>query len=449
MISIAFPADGLDQLRCALSEQTAETAAIILCVPVPLGLGDDWRLIVKEVHVAGTGDYQKRTPVAVTLRPEFGLPVERKAGENGWSLVYCHTHVGVAPLCGFSPTDDAAETALAAYASGRSPRVPHCALLIAGDTILARRLGSNEAVRVLRAGESAAEEIRIAPAIHAEDQFDRQIRAFGAEGQERLQRIRLALVGLGGTGSAAAQQFAHLGVRKFILIDRDTVENSNLNRTFGATSADVGRPKVEVAARMVRAIRGDAEIEVLARDVADDDVARALLKADLVLSCTDSHASRHVINQIAYQYALPGIDMGVAIEAAAGRAAHIAGHVKALAPGLACLWCLGSLDPRQVREDLMNPEQRQQDPYFRGAKAPPQPAVISINSTVVSAAVTMLLAMVAGLDAPARYIVYDGNRQRMSAVDVAADPGCSFCGADSTALCGDEAPLPTRRNGAR
>ncbi len=74
-----------------------------------------------------------------------------------------------------------------------------------------------------------------------------------------------------------------------------------------------------------------------------------------------------------------------------------------------------------------------------------QPAVITLNSTVASLAGTMFLSMVAGLDAPARYLVYDGNRQRVAQVEVDALSNCNFCGPDSTIGAGDRAPLPTAR----
>jgi hypothetical protein len=139
------------------------------------------------------------------------------------------------------------------------------------------------------------------------------------------------------------------------------------------------------------------------------------------------------------------IDMGVAIDARDKTPVQFAGHVKALAPGLACLWCVESLDSRLVREEMMSPEHRQADPYFTTGEAGPQPAVISINSTVSSLAVTMFLSMVAGVPAPARYVIYDGNRSRVNAVAASRNPDCNFCSESSTALGGDAYPLPERR----
>ena len=77
--------------------------------------------------------------------------------------------------------------------------------------------------------------------------FDRQVRAFGADGQLKLQRLRVAIVGLGGTGSLIAQQLVHLGVRDFILVDPDVIESTNLNRVANAFQDDIGQPKVKIA----------------------------------------------------------------------------------------------------------------------------------------------------------------------------------------------------------
>jgi molybdopterin/thiamine biosynthesis adenylyltransferase len=70
------------------------------------------------------------------------------------------------------------------------------------------------------------------------DRHDRQIRAFGHDGQRRLGAATAAVVGAGGIGSLLVQGLAHLGVGRLIVIDPDRVEPSNLNRLAGATAAD-------------------------------------------------------------------------------------------------------------------------------------------------------------------------------------------------------------------
>lgn len=430
MIRLVFGQGDFERLRHDIWHSTLESAAILLCEPE--NRNGDWHLAVREMHVVPDDQYEVRTAVAIRLSPTFGLPIEKKASLNGWSLVYCHTHPHQTGTATFSPIDDNAEVALAEYANRRSPSVPHCALLFAKESHAARVMGSQEMVTVGRDD--------------AGTDYDRQIRAFGSDGQAKLERLRIAVVGTGGTGSVVTQQLAYLGVRNFLLIDPDTVERTNLNRTVGATPNDIGNAKVAVAERLIHSLRPDAAVRSLVADVVDEATAKELTSVDFIFCCTDSHASRHLINQVSYQYGIPAIDMGVAIDAT-GSAVRFAGHVKALSPEEPCLWCLGQLDSRQVREEMMTPEQEKVDPYFLGRPGVVQPAVISINSTVASAAVTMFLSIVTGLDAPARYLVYDGNRQRLASVVAQKDPNCVFCGPDSAAGAGDAQPLPVRRNG--
>lgn len=448
MITLAFAAPQLQQLRTDLRHPSLESAAILLCVPVRLRHDDGWRLLVREIHIA-TGDaYLERTSTAVKLNAKFCLPLERAARINGWSLVYVHTHPHQRHAA-FSALDDSTEAALASYTDRRCPDVPHLSLLFPeAQAPLCRKLGTQIAVRVVEVGANLTVAFDPLEPDLLEERFDRQIRAFGEDGQKRIASLEVGIVGLGGTGSLVAQQLAHIGVRRFVLVDDDTIEESNLNRVVGSIPNDAARAhKVDVAERQILQVRRDASVTKMADDVTRQGVAERLATADFVFSCTDTHSSRHVVNQMAYQYLVPVIDLGVAITVGDLAQTSAAGHVQMLAPGLPCLWCSNHLDSRRVREELMTEEHRANDPYFQGGAGVTQPAVISINGVVASVAVTMFLAAVAGVPSPSRYVAYDVNRSRMNAMSVDANPDCNFCGADSTMGWGETYPLPERRHG--
>src|SRR5262249_14777387 len=125
-------------------------------------------------------------------------------------------------------------------------------------------------------------------------------------------------------------------------------------------------------------------------------VAKKLCDTDFVFCCTDSHGSRAVLNQLAYQYLIPMIDMGVVIAAPEQHITHIQGRVQMLAPALACLVCGNLLDAEQIRRDMLTDFERQADPYIPGHEEP-APATISLNSTASSIAVTMFLNSVLGI----------------------------------------------------
>lgn len=81
-----------------------------------------------------------------------------------------------------------------------------------------------------------------------------------AGAQARVENSKVLLLGLGGTGSVFLQHMVAMGVRRFVLVDEDRVDISNLNRQFIYTLADCGRPKVDAAEAYVRSRTADADI---------------------------------------------------------------------------------------------------------------------------------------------------------------------------------------------
>jgi hypothetical protein len=449
MIEVIFPGTMLTDIQKTTVAGGSESVAILLATPVETVDREGWRLLVHECHIAPPEAYEERTEVSSRVTPAWGVPYEKRARTNRWSIIYCHTHPGQAGSPTFSTVDDDSEPALAAFAESRVPGVPHVALVVGPEGATARRLGCGAPATVREVGP------RVSPPAAGGDStvilaevHDRQIRAFGEEGQRRLDGLTIGIVGLGGTGSLVAQQLAHLGVSRFVLFDPDSIETTNLNRVVGSFPSDADEPnptiKIDVAARMIRGIRPDAEIVGMQQNVLDPGLGRRLSEVDFLFSCTDSHGSRHLINQVAYQYYVPVIDLGVIIDPRVSPIT-IAGHVKMLAPGLACLWCIEGLDAGKVREDFMSDEQRAGDPYFGMDVGVKQPAVISINSTVAALAVTMFLSAVVGIPSASRYQVYDGNLGRVRSVEAGCGLACVFCSDQGTLAMGDRASLTERQ----
>jgi molybdopterin-synthase adenylyltransferase len=211
----------------------------------------------------------------------------------------------------------------------------------------------------------------------------------------------------------------------------------------GTTRIDIGRPKVEVAAELVRRINPQIEANAITGNVIVSDDARRLLSCDFIFCCTDSHGSRAVINQLAYQYLIPTIDVGVRVQVRAGTVESVTGRIQMLAPGLPCLVCDELLDPEEVRRDLLSDEARARDPYIVGA-VEPQPAVISLNSTVASLGVTMMLSAVAGLPVAARHQLVLFNKGIVRAAAADPSPQCVICSLGGALARGDTWPMAGR-----
>ena len=93
--------------------------------------------------------------------------------------------------------------------------------------------------------------------------FERQSLIIGEQATDTLARKKVALFGVGGVGSYAAEALARCGVGTVELIDSDVVSESNINRQLCALTSTVGRPKVEVVAERLKDI--NPEITVIAR----------------------------------------------------------------------------------------------------------------------------------------------------------------------------------------
>ena len=445
MSGVRFRAPEFSQLRdAALAERTRETCAIAYAHhDVDAG---SW--VVADAALVPDDAYERRDADSAVLKTAFVVEVANHARAKGVSVIFIHTHPQAkGPPC-FSHVDDAGELGLKAYLSRRAPDGAHLALVIGPDGCRGRQLGGCEEVDVWDVSEhlilrSTAEEPN-----PRDERHDRQVRAFGTSGQQMLQRLHVGLVGCGGTGSAVAPQLAHLGVAGFTLIDPDLVETTNLNRLVGAGPGDVGLPKVKIAERIIKAINPQALVRTLQADVVDSDIAPQLAGFDAIFLCTDSHASRAVVGQVAYQHLVPVFDMGVSITAREGSVTHITGRVQMLAPRLPCLTCTGALDSEQIRREMLTPEQSAADPYIQGAREP-QPAVISINSTMASLAVTMFLGAVTPAPIGARFQYYDGIRGTVRPASASQIEGCIVCSGAGALARGSSWPLPVRPVGAR
>lgn len=93
------------------------------------------------------------------------------------------------------------------------------------------------------------------------EQFSRMENMMGAEALERLQRSCVAVFGIGGVGGYAAEALARSGVGRLILVDKDVVSISNLNRQLIATYSSIGKPKVEAMKARIQDINPDCQVE--------------------------------------------------------------------------------------------------------------------------------------------------------------------------------------------
>jgi molybdopterin/thiamine biosynthesis adenylyltransferase len=131
----------------------------------------------------------------------------------------------------------------------------------------------------------------------------------GREGQARLGAARVVVVGCGALGSVASEMMVRAGVRSLTVVDRDFVEESNLQRQSLFDEADValGLPKAAAAEAHLRALNSDVEVRGVVTDLVSDNADALLAGADLVLDGTDNFETRFLLNDICVRAGIPWV----------------------------------------------------------------------------------------------------------------------------------------------
>lgn len=145
------------------------------------------------------------------------------------------------------------------------------------------------------------------------ERYSRQtiLNEIGKAGQVRLEKSRIAIVGLGATGGVIAELLTRAGVGHLKLIDRDTVELSNLQRQVLYSEDDIQLPKADAAAARLHQVNSDITIEAVIRDLHSGNVEELLGDRDLVMDGTDNIQTRFLINDFAVKHSIPWIYSGV------------------------------------------------------------------------------------------------------------------------------------------
>lgn len=275
------------------------------------------------------------------------------------------------------------------------------------------------------------------------NRFDRNIRLFGAEGQARLARARVGIVGLGGLGSHVVQQTAYLGTEQYVLVDHETLDETNLNRyvTAKADQARSQATKTSLADSMIKSINPLASSIAVHAPLASHGAFSNLKTCDVVFGCLDDDGARFILNEFCLAYSKHYFDL--ATEISIEGTLSYGGRVCFVGDGPGCLSCLHLLDEDEVRRSLMTEGDKKNAAALYGIPvddlAGSGPSVVSINGVVASLAVTEFMLCVTGIRRPNRLLNYHGSIGRVSAPNEAPAADCYYCG--SVRGLGDRANL--------
>ena len=171
---------------------------------------------------------------------------------------------------------------------------------------------------------------------HRQSRYAKQVlfRPIGPDGQSRISESRVAVIGLGALGTVIADNLGRAGVGYLRLIDRDSVELSNLQRQtlFDEHDAEQRLPKVIAAARKLGEINSEIQVDPLIADVTARNVEQLVSDCQVVLDGTDNLETRFLINDACVKMGIPWVY---------GGALGSAGTTMTIVPGVTpCLRCL-------------------------------------------------------------------------------------------------------------
>ena len=140
----------------------------------------------------------------------------------------------------------------------------------------------------------------------------RNLGTAGLEGQARLLRSTVAIVGLGGLGGYVTEALARMGVGRLILIDGDVFEEHNLNRQLLSAEAGLGLDKVQAAQRRVAEVNQAVEVTGHAVRLTRENLPQLLAGADVVVDALDRLPIRLVLQEGVQDLGIPLVHGSIA-----------------------------------------------------------------------------------------------------------------------------------------
>ena len=246
----------------------------------------------------------------------------------------------------------------------------------------------------------------------------------GEDGQNRLMSSRVAVVGIGGLGSASSMYLALAGVGFLRLIDQDTVEAHNLHRQSLFSVDDLRRPKAEAAADRIHRIAPRVVVEPVAENLRDSNADELLQGVDVIVDGLDNMMTRYIVNSASVRMRKPYVY---------GAAIAMEGNVSVFKPPeTPCLRCI-----TPGVEDATLPTCE-----TRGVLGPVAGAIGAIQAVETIKLIVGMEGVLKG-----RLLTCDFKNVDFYTIQVARRPDCEVCGSGTkrkgeterlTWLCGSD-----------
>jgi adenylyltransferase/sulfurtransferase len=230
--------------------------------------------------------------------------------------------------------------------------------------------------------------------------YERQIRVFGADGQERLKNAKVFVAGAGGLGSAISIYLAAAGIGRIRIVDHEKIELSNLNRQILHCDEDVGREKAASAEEKLKKINPDVSLEAISETIEENNVLELVDDFDLIVDAMDNFHTRYLLNRTAIVKNIPFFH---------GAINGLYGQATTIIPGkTACLRCIFPEPPPSMTF----------------------PVVGATCGVIGCIQVTEILKYIVkmGSSLENRLLLWDGLNAKIDEIEIERNPSCEDCG---------------------
>jgi adenylyltransferase/sulfurtransferase len=225
----------------------------------------------------------------------------------------------------------------------------------------------------------------------------------GEEGQRKIRNAKIFVAGVGGLGSISSYYLAAAGIGRLRIVDKDTVDHSNLNRQIIHWTENLGEAKTDSGARKLKALNPHCTIEAMQNEINPSNYLDLVGDCDLIIDAMDNMAARRLLNAASIKKGIPYIYGGVY---------QLDGLVTTFIPGKTpCLECVFPADRAESNPVL---------PGILGAV----PGVISCIQTIEA------IKIITGIDGllTGRLLCFSGYDMTFREFKIHRNADCPVCG---------------------
>jgi len=420
--------------ECLFQDLSKEQVCYLLCGHTIIG--STLRLLSCYLVIPDESDYVGHSRVSVKIKQEFLVNILKECERLKLSLIDIHSHPFSTDSVAFSGTDEVDENEKAEWFRRNLPDCYFGSIVMGTNSHQSRIYlpGVNKLIEkplLLKTLEIPLKTANCATSFNNEI-YDRQLRAFGKEGQKAIANATFGIVGLGGLGAGLAIGLARLGAKHFKLIDFDKAKAVNLNRIDGMTriDAELKTYKVDLVKRNLLEIDPDIKCETSKAELTKRDSWRKLRDVDVIVTATDNHASRWLLNIVSQLYLIPQVSVGTLISTEDGKLEDGHGHVYTMLPGnnQPCVLCAEIINLNEVHYEMAPRASRIQaakSGYIQNFDEP-APAVVHLNGVIINLALIEIHNLFCGFKPLSKHLVYSMLEQEVSTI-LESGRNCATC----------------------